>query len=76
MIVPFFSWKLDKSILLGCGIIPFFSAYSFIKSPISFLMKTEVLKVGESWQSMPSDVQELRGRIDRNLTALHSYSLA
>ena len=34
------------SILLGCDIIPSFSAYSFIKSPISFLLKTVFSKIG------------------------------
>ena len=34
------------SILLSCDVIPSFSAYSFIKSPISFLLTTVFLKTG------------------------------
>ena len=45
MIVSFLRLKLDMSILLGCDIFPFFSAYSFIKSPISFLLTTVFLKI-------------------------------
>ena len=46
MIVPIFDWKLHMNLLLGCKIIPSFSAYCFIKSPISFLLTTVFLKVG------------------------------
>ena len=34
------------STLLGCDIISSFSAYSFIKSPLSFLLTTVLYKVG------------------------------
>ena len=44
--VPFLRWKLDMSNLLGCDIIPSVYAYSFIKSPISFLLTTLFLKIG------------------------------
>ena len=44
--VPFFRWKLDRSILLGCDTMPSFSAYSLIKSSISFLLTIVFLKIG------------------------------
>ena len=43
--VPFVRIKLDMSTLFGCGIIPAFFAYSFIESPISFLLTTVFLKL-------------------------------
>ena len=44
--VPFVQIKLDMSILLGCGIIASFSAYSFIRLPISSLLTTVLLNMG------------------------------
>ena len=46
MIVTCSRWKLDMSILLGCDIIPSFSPYSFMKSPISFVPTTVFFKIG------------------------------
>ena len=46
MIVPFLRWNFDMNILPGCDIIPSSSAYSFIKSPRSFLFSTVILKIG------------------------------
>ena len=44
--VPFVRIKLYMGILLGCDIIPSFSGYSFINSPISFLLTTVILNMG------------------------------
>ena len=47
MIVPFVRWRLDISILYDCDIFLSFSANFFINSPISFLLTTLFLKIGE-----------------------------
>ena len=58
MIVPFFRWKLVISILFRCDIILSFSAYSFIESPISFLLTIAFLKFGGNLAKFASDIQD------------------
>ena len=68
--------KLDMRILLGCGIIPSFSAYSFIRLPIWSLLTKVFLNMAERWKRSRAGVQALQYYIGHNQRVAHRWFVA